>query len=303
MANRPGGARKPVALVTGAAGLIGRYLLATASRWAPAWDVRGLTRQDLDLTDEAAVRRQWREHQPAAVIHCAAISRPAICEQDPELARRANVEATALLASLAGEIPFLFCSSDQVFDGRQGWYVETDRINPINYYGETKAAAEQTVLANPSHTVVRLALTAGTSQTGDRSFVEDMRRSAARDHRITLFTDEFRSPIPAGVVARAVWELIGCERPGLYHLGGTERLSRMDIGEALAAWYPELASRLQPGSVAGYRGPQRPPDLSMRCEKIQRLLSFPLTGFRTWIASRSGDGADPWDFAMTELNP
>lgn len=303
MANRPGGARKPVALVTGAAGLIGRYLLATASRWAPVWDVRGLTRQDLDLTDEAAVRRQWREHQPAAVIHCAAISRPAICEQDPELARRVNIEATALLASLAGGIPFLFCSSDQVFDGRQGWYVETDRINPINYYGETKAAAEEAVLANPRHTVVRLALTAGASQTGDRSFVEDMRRSAARDHRITLFTDEFRSPIPAGVVARAVWELIGCERPGLYHLGGTERLSRMDIGEALAAWYPELASRLQPGSVAGYRGPLRPPDLSMRCDKIQRLLSFRLAGFRTWIASRSGDGADPWDFAMTELNP
>ncbi len=303
MANRLGGARKPVALVTGAAGLIGRYLLATASRWAPEWDVRGLTRQDVDLTDEASVSRIWQEHQPAAVIHCAAISRPAVCEQDPELARRVNVEATVLLASLADKIPFLFLSSDQVFDGRQGWYVETDRINPVNYYGETKAEAEQAVLANPHHTVIRLALTAGTSQTGDRSFVEDMRRSAVRDHRLTLFTDEFRSPIPAGVAARAVWELIVCERPGLYHLSGTERLSRLDIGKALATWYPELSSGLQPGSVAEYRGPQRPPDLSMRCEKIQRLLSFPLTGFRHWIASRPRDGADLWDYAMTDLNP
>jgi dTDP-4-dehydrorhamnose reductase len=294
---------KPVAWITGAGGLVGSYLVRTASRWAPDWDVRGLTRQDVDLTDETAVRRFWREHQPAAVIHCAAISRPAVCEQEPGLARKVNVEATALLASLAGDRPLLLFSSDQVFDGRQGRYVEADRINPINRYGETKAAAEEIVLSNPRHTVIRLALTAGTSLTNDRSFVEDMRRSAGQGQRLTLFTDEFRSPLPAGVVARAVWELIARKPSGLYHLGGAERLSRMEIGEALATWYPELASRLQPGSVAAYHGPSRPPDLSMRCEKLQSLLSFPLTGFRSWITSRPGEGADPWDYAMPDLNP
>jgi len=151
--------------------------------------------------------------------------------------------------------------------------------------------------------VVRLALTAGTSLTGDRSFVEDMRRSAERDQRLTLFTDEFRNPVPAGVVARAVWELIGQKPSGLYHLGGTERLSRMDIGETLTKWYPELASCLQPGSVAAYRGPQRPPDLSMRCDKLQSLLSFPMAGLRSWMASHPGQGIDLWDYATQDLNP
>lgn len=290
---------KPVAWITGAGGLVGGYLVRTASRWAPDWDVRGLTRQDVDLTDEPAVRRLWREHQPAAVIHCAAISRPAVCEQDPGPARKVNVEATALLASLAGDRPLLFFSSDQVFDGRQGWYVEADRINPINRYGETKAAAEEIVLSNPRHTVIRLALTAGTSLTNDRSFVEDMRRSAGQGQRLTLFTDEFRSPLPAGVVARAIWELIVRKQCGLYHLGGAERLSRMEIGEALTTSYPELASRLQPGSVAAYRGPQRPPDLSMRCDKIQRLLSFPIPGFRSWLINRTTVGTDVWDYPLT----
>jgi dTDP-4-dehydrorhamnose reductase len=290
---------KPVAWITGAGGLVGSYLVRTASRWAPAWDARGLTRQDVDLTDETAVRRLWQEHQPAAVIHCAAISRPAVCEQNPELAMKINVGATALLASLASEVPLLFFSSDQVFDGRQGWYVETDRINPVNRYGETKAAAEELVLSNPRHTVIRLALTAGTSATGDRSFVEDMRRSVAANLRLTLFTDEFRSPVPAGVVARAVWELIALKQSGLYHLGGAERLSRMEVGEALAMKYPELASRLQPGSVAAYHGPPRPPDLSMRCEKIQRLLSFPIPGFRSWLMNHATAGTDMWDYPLT----
>ncbi len=290
---------KPVAWITGAGGLVGSYLVRTASRWAPDWEARGLTRQDVDLTDETEVRRLWREHQPAGVIHCAAISRPAVCEQDPGLARKVNVEATAFLVSLAGDRPLLFFSSDQVFDGRQGRYIETDRINPINRYGETKAAAEEIVLSNPRHTVIRLALTAGTSATGDRSFVEDMRRSAGRNQRLTLFTDEFRSPVPAGVVARAIWELIGQKQPGLYHLGGAERLSRMEIGEALAMRYSELASRLQPGSVAAYHGPSRPPDLSMRCEKLQRLLSFPIPGFRSWLMSRTSPDTDVWDYPLT----
>mgnify|MGYP003386202009 CR=1 FL=1 len=290
---------KPLVWITGAGGLVGSYLVRTASRWAPDWDVRALTRQDADLTDETAVHRLWREHQPAAVIHCAAISRPAVCEQGPGLARKVNVEATALLASLASEVPLLFFSSDQVFDGRQGRYVETDRINPINRYGETKAAAEEIVLSNPRHTVIRLALTAGTSLTNDRSFVEDMRRSAGQGQRLTLFTDEFRSPVPAGVVARAVWELIAQKQSGLYHLGGAERLSRMEIGEALAMTYPELASRLQPGSVAAYHGPSRPPDLSMRCEKLQRLLSFPIPGFRSWLMTRTTPGTDLWDYPLT----
>src|SRR5215831_240629 len=238
---------KPIAWVTGAGGLIGSYLVRMAPRWAPHWDVRGLTRIEVDLADESAVWRLWRGLQPELVIHCAAMSRAAACQEDPAAATRMNVKTTALLANLAAGIPFAFLSSDQVFDGRESWYVETDKLNPVNVYGQTKAKAEQIVLKNPRHTVVRVALTAGTSPTRDRSFVEDMCRAVERNQRLTLFTDEFRNPLPAGVVARAVWELIAHEQPGLYHLGGADRLSRMEIGELLAAWYPKLATYMQPG--------------------------------------------------------
>lgn len=286
---------KPIAWVTGAAGLIGGYLVRTADRWAPQWNVLGLTRVETDLTDPTQMKALWRRSPPDLVIHCAALSRTGACEQDPGRARLINVETTKYLADLARDVPFIFLSTDQVFDGSRGQYVETDEVNPLNVYGQTKAEAERLVLQNPSHTVIRLALTAGTSPTRDRSFVEDMVQTAAEGAKLTLFTDEFRCPLPAGALARALWEFASHRRSGLYHLGGRERLSRWEIGELLARWYPELASAIRPGSLVDYQGPPRPPDLSMRSDKMQALLSFRLPGFRQWGTNGSRTGEDPWD--------
>ena len=287
---------RPRVVITGAAGLIGQYLVKTAPRWAPQWDVQGLTRADLDLTDHVAVERAWQRFQPSAVIHCAALSRTKDCEQDSQLARRVNVEATAHLARLCTDIPFIFLSSGEVFDGRREWYQEDERPTPINVYGKTKAEAEQPVLQNPHHTVVRIVLTAGTSGNGDRSFVEDMCRTAKAGKNVTLYADEFRCPLPAGVIARAVWELAARRQPGLYHLGGSERLSRWEIGEVLRPWYPELNGRLVKGSSQDHRGAPRPADLSLNCEKIQRCLSFPIPGFRSWLDGRMRRDTDLWDY-------
>ena len=285
---------KPTAWVTGAAGLIGGYLLKTADRWAPHWEVRGLTRADADLTDATQVQALWQRHRPDRIIHCAALSRTGACEQDPARARRINVDATKRLADLARHIPFIFLSTDQVFDGSKGHYVETDQVNPLNVYGQTKAEAERAVLENPAHAVVRIALTAGTSPTRDRSFVEDMVRAAAKGTKLTLFTDEFRCPITAGAVARALWEFAVKPGSGLYHLGGRDRLSRWEIGTLLTRWYPELAPAIQPGTLADYQGPPRPPDLSLCSDKIQALLSFPLPGLRQWT-TQGLHSVDPWD--------
>lgn len=286
----------PRAIVTGAAGLIGQYVVRSASRWAPSWEVHGLTRAELDLVDSGSVERTWQSIKPDIVIHCAAVSRTKDCEQDPQLAHRVNVEVTAHLARLSEKIPFIFLSSGEVFDGRQGWYREEAAPNPINFYGKTKLEAEQVILNNPRHTVVRIVLTAGTSRNGDRSFVEDMCRTAKSGKSVMLYGDEFRCPLPAGAIARAIWELVGKDGFGLFHLGGCERLSRWEIGQTLLPWYPELQDRLVIGSARDHTGAPRPADLSLNCEKIQALLSFPIPGFRSWLKNRVHRAVDLWDY-------
>ncbi|HEY6083875.1 MAG TPA: SDR family oxidoreductase [Nitrospira sp.] len=287
---------KRIAVVTGAGGLIGRYVVKTAHRWAPEWEIRDVCHSDIDLTNFSAVDALWSRLSPDAVIHCAAMSRTKDCEQDPDRAHLVNVEVTRHLAALSRHVPFFFLSSGEVFDGSRGWYDESDEPNPINVYGRTKCEAEQIILGNRRHTVLRIVLTAGTSSSGNRSFVEDMCLTAEGGRDVRLYADEFRCPLPAGVIARVIWELVERKKPGLYHLGGRERLSRWEIAEALLPWYPELKGRLVKGWRRDHAGGPRPEDLSLRCDKISRVIASPIPGFREWLSNRTQRGPDLWDY-------
>lgn len=272
--------------ITGAGGLIGHYLVETAAEGLPGAAIVGLTRAELDISEFGAVRREFRRQRPGLVIHCAGLSRSPDCQANPALARLLNVDATAVLAELAADIPLVFFSSDLVFDGKAGNYDETAPVNPLSVYGETKVLAEQAVLANPRHTVVRTSLNCGTSLRGGRTFNEELRRAWAEGRIMRLFSDEFRTPIHARVTARAVWELAAHNGPGLYHVAGSQRLSRLEMGRLVAARWPSLNPTILSGSIQEYRGAPRAPDTSLNCAKAQALLSFPLPGLAAWLAER-----------------
>jgi len=268
--------------VTGAGGLIGSALVRTAAT-AGRKNVVGLTRQVLNLTDRAAVQQRFEQERPVLVFHCAALSKTPACTADPALARKLNVEVTTFLAELASDIPLFFLSTDLVFDGKEGNYVETAAVNPLSIYAETKVEAEAGVRKNSRHTIVRTSLNGGTSPTGDRGFNEELRQAWREGKTLRLFTDEFRSPIAAQLTADVLWQLAEAEQPGLYHLAGGRRMSRWEIGTLLAARWPELKPGIEPGSLKDYQGAPRPPDTSLDCRKLEGLLHIKLPGLPQWL--------------------
>jgi dTDP-4-dehydrorhamnose reductase len=280
--------------ITGANGLIGNYLVQTAPCFAPNWRVRALTRANFDLLDFAAVERKFAQDKPQLVIHCAAITVVSEAQKNPELARRVNVEVTRQLSKLAADIPFVFFSTDLVFDGRKGNYNEADVVNPLHVYGETKAAAEEMVLKNPHHLVVRTSLNGGVSPTGNRAFNEQLRRTMlSSGPGMTLFTDEFRCPIPAVETARAVWELAQKNCTGVYHVAGAEKLSRRQIGELLVKRWPEVTTPFAAGSAKDFPGPPRALDTSLNIDKVQQVLSKPLPGLGEWLLANPDENFNP----------
>jgi len=277
------------AWITGANGLIGNYLIRTAPQFGPQWHARALSRAQFDLLDFAGAEREFKRDRPELIIHCAAVSTSAEAQRDPSLARRVNEEATKFLAELAGEIQFIFFSTDLVFDGRKGNYHEADAPNPLHLYGETKAEAEKIVLQNPRHAVVRTSLNGGISLSGNRGFNEQLWQALQSGQGMKLFTDEFRSPIFAGETARAVWELAGKTSAGIFHVAGAQKLSRYEIGQLLLARRPEIKGRIEAGLAKDFPGPPRAPDTTLNIAKIQQILSKPLPGLAEWLAANPSE--------------
>ena len=271
--------------ITGAGGLIGSYLARQAACHSSKWTTNAWTRANMDLINHHEIQAAFKRTKPSLIIHSAAISKSASCDANPSLAQQVNVESTRILCEIAGETPVWFLSTDLVFDGKAGAYAETAEVTPLTFYGRTKVDAERHVLAHPHNAVFRLSLNGGCSPTGDRGFNEEFRRSVENGIQMKLFVDEFRCPAAAAMTAGVFWKLADLvELPrGTFHLCGSERLSRFQIGKLLLQHWGKDESILQPGFLRDYQGPPRSPDTSMTCGRIEALLGGRLPGLQTWL--------------------
>lgn len=268
-------------LVTGASGLLGAHLCAELrARGAPFVAWRG-TREvpfarHVDLTDDDAVRRAFDEAPPRAIVHAAAISAASDCAKDPTRAYAVNVEATARLARLAkgARATLVYVSTDLVFDGEAAPYTESGARAPLSVYGRTKAEGEDAAREAPGARVVRVALLFGRT-IGPRQGFFDMQASAIlRGEPMTLFEDEWRTPLSLLSAAEGLLAVASAETaPELLHLGGPERMSRLEMGQRLAAALGAPSTNLRAASRLSIPGEPRARDVSLDSARFR--AAFP----------------------------
>lgn len=139
-------------LLTGGSGRLGRALRELMPQ------IVAPTRSELDITNLTSIQKALAQHQPSLVVHAAAYTNVAKAEQERALCWRVNVEGTRNLGmALQGSgIPLLHISTDYVFWGDVGNYLEDDPPGPVrNYYALTKLVAEEAVRQLPRHLIVR----------------------------------------------------------------------------------------------------------------------------------------------------
>jgi dTDP-4-dehydrorhamnose reductase len=279
-------------LVTGASGQLGAYLLrelhgtdwqVTAWSGSRAGSLFGVPLQPVDLADRTAVAVAFRDAQPQAVLHAAALSSVAACHHDPERAVQVNVAGTRHLVELAAaaQVRLLFVSTDLVFNGEKGNYTEADAPAPLSNYGKTKRAAEKAVLAVAGHLVVRVSLLIGPSLIGKESFFDQQVKSLRAGLPVNLFDDEWRTPLPYPTAAQALCALAASSVAGLLHLGGGERLSRVAMGRRLARVLQVDPSVIVAGSrLAAPAAEPRPADTSLDSTRWRTLFpNVPVPSF------------------------
>jgi dTDP-4-dehydrorhamnose reductase len=290
----------PRMLVTGGSGYLGGWVVRLA---CTGWDVTatylthpagreedapGAAWRRLDVRDGPAVGALVREIRPAVIVHTAA-SNPGD-RADFESTNVAGTHHVAHAAAACGA-RLVHISTDVLFDGQRGSYVEDDPPSPITPYGRSKALAEQAVRASGADAVVvRTSLIYGWRPRPDRHtrwIVGDLR--AGRPVR--LFTDELRCPIWVESLAAAIVELAGLDRApsipsGVLHVAGAQPLSRYQFGLRLLRFHGLDPSPIVPAR-SRESGLHRPLDCTLDCSRARALLRTPLPGVDEVLGQRA----------------
>jgi dTDP-4-dehydrorhamnose reductase len=275
-------------LVTGASGFLGWNLCQLAK---PEWDVYGtyfshpgeipgVNLIKVDLRDFEEIKRIFHEIQPAAVIHMAAQSSPNFCQSHPIESHSINVTTACNIAGLCADssIPCVFTSTDLVFNGLNPPYRETDPVCPVSLYGEQKVIAEEGMLERyPLSAVCRMPLMFGMAIPPATSFMQPFIKTLREGQELSLFTDEFRTPVSGKTAAQGL--LLALENvKGRIHLGGKERISRYDFGRLLVEvlQLPETGLKKCRQKDVKMAAP-RPPDVSLDSSMAFALGYAPLS--------------------------
>jgi dTDP-4-dehydrorhamnose reductase len=274
-------------LVTGAGGLLGGRLaellhrrgLAVLAQWRRSPPPAGPRPIEAGLGDPAALASLLDRTRPDAVVHAAALARVEVCHDRPLEAEAVNAVLPGTLGALCRQrrIRLVALSTDMVLPGDCALSSEELPARPLSVYGRSKLAGEEAVLAdNEDAAVVRVALVIGRGH-GERGSASEAVAWGLRDRRRPfLFRDEHRTPVDPESVADAVARLI--ERPsasGRFHLGGSERLSRYELGLRTARALGLDATAIVEGSQADRPSPEpRPADLSLDSTRAERELGW-----------------------------
>ena len=270
-------------MLTGATGFIGaRLRLGLAHDWrliATGRHAGDPGTVAIDLTNPSSLGRVIDAVAPATVVHTAAIADPDLCEREPELAARVNVEAVKTLAGLCSKakVRLLHFSTDLVFDGAKAWYGEDDAIRPLSTYGRTKAHSEEAVLSLcPGSVVLRVSNCYGRRLGAKTCFLDHLQASLAAGQQVPGFIDQWRTPTAGDQLPEVVHSLL--MRPdirGVFHWGGADRATRYQAAQTFCRVMGYDARLVRPTRTAerSFLAP-RPRDTSLDSSRLAAVLGL-----------------------------
>ena len=235
----------------------------------------------MDVTQPDQVWAVMTQSRPHVVIHCAAETRVDYCEEHPEEAFRVNVEGTGNVAKGTAhvEAKFVYISTDSVFDGLVGMYNEMAGPNPLNIYARTKLAGEQMVKRQVmDHLIVRTNIY-GWNARPKFSLAEWILDRLDHGQTVPGFADIYFSPILVNDLAVILVDMINADVRGIYHVGASERCSKLDFARMLCKVFGKDVALVQSAKsdAAGFKA-RRPKDISLDVRKVTQVLGRPMPG-------------------------
>ncbi|MFC1600232.1 dTDP-4-dehydrorhamnose reductase [Patescibacteria group bacterium] len=187
------------------------------------------SKEDLDITDENAVKQILNDYKPNLVVNAAAFTYVDECEMKKEFVMNINGKANGNLAKICNDIGayLAYFSTDYVFDGtKKEGYTEYDETHPINTYGESKLLGETLIQENTDKFfIIRTSWLFGMH---GNNFVKTMLNLAKKGEPIKVVDDQIGKPTYSVDLANAIYNNVQMGYPsGIYHL----------VNENATTWY------------------------------------------------------------------
>lgn len=191
----------------------------------------------LDVTSKRDVKRVLSGFEPDAIINCAAMTNVDACETQREVAWKLNVEGVENLIEISrrSAATIFHVSSDYVFDGKSGPYSESDKPEPLSYYGKTKLASENVLRSSGvPFFIARTMILYGFASGVKPNFALWLIQSLEKNTQVRIVDDQFGNPTLADDLAYGLIKGMELGRTGIYNIAGREILSRFEFARRLA---------------------------------------------------------------------
>jgi dTDP-4-dehydrorhamnose reductase len=290
-------------LITGAGGLLGSHLVASASyrgrtvavdrrTW---WGDTPAESREGDLLEPGWIEAVIADVAPTLILHCAAMVDVDGCETDPGRADTMNGLLPRRVARAAPpNCTVVYVSTDGVFDGTRPWVSEATLPCPRTAYGRSKLRGEWEVqLATPDHLIIRTNFF-GWSSGRKQSFAEWLHRALAEGAPVTMFDDFFFTPMYVVDFVERLWALVDATARGVVHVAGADRLSKYEFALELAEAAGLSTQEVRRGRIADAALlADRPRDMSLTSRRLGELTGIGSPACRDGLRRFVGDRGTP----------
>ena len=232
----------------------------------------------LDISIRSDVKSLVTSFRPDVILNAAAMTNVDTCEREREQAWKMNVTAVENLVEVSRRIgaKMVHVSTDYVFDGKTGNYTETDRVNPVNYYGKTKLAGENVLISSGiDFAILRTIVVYGTGVNVKNNFALWVINNLNDRNPIRCAVDQISNPTHVHDLATVMKQCLEIDVKGIFHIAGAEPVSRYDFALRAAEIFgydPSLISRSKSSELG--QAAQRPLHTSFNIEKAKRLFHY-----------------------------
>lgn len=277
-------------LVTGSNGLLGQKLVtllqeqehAQLIATARSTSVQKINKGEfhlLDVTDKKQVNAVVTSTKPDVIIHTAAMTQVDECETKREACTLNNVTAVEYLveACRVNNVHLVHISTDFIFDGSTGPLDEVAKPNPVNFYGESKLAAENVIQnSNISWSILRTVLVYGITNDLSRSnIVLWVKKSLEEGKTISVVNDQWRTPTLAEDLAMGCYLAAIKKAKGIFNISGKDFITPFDIAMKTAEFFNLDSSLLKATDSTQFKQPaRRPLKTGFIIDKAQRELNY-----------------------------